>query len=81
MILTHQSDDQIDGLVCQPRNLNPDECQFQKDYNRMIYEEKLANFPRNGGKTVECTMDDCNLGYYIFNNPAYTIETVLSLLN
>ncbi|TRY61459.1 hypothetical protein TCAL_03167 [Tigriopus californicus] len=80
IILTHQSEEQVDTLVCQPRNLTLEACQFEKDYNRMIYEEKLAYFPQNGGHTVECTMDECNLGFYVFTNSSYTVQTVLDLL-
>ncbi len=76
--MTRRSDEQIERLVCGPQGLSPEECQFQKDFERIMYAEKLT-IPSNGGRVVNCDLDECSLGYYVFDNPGFTVDAVIQL--
>ena len=57
-----------------------DQCEYYKKFDELNYQEKVDNIPQNDGKVVECTEEDCSLGYFVFNKPEYTIDRVIELL-
>ena len=73
--MTKKTDAQIESQKCVPQNLDDSECEKRKEYNRLTYEDK-AKTPQNGGEVVDCTEDDCNLGYYVFDHPEYTVRKI-----
>ena len=58
--------------------MSDNECNYQKYWAEQEYEEK-SSIPRNNGKVIDCVEDDCSLGYFVFDNPGYTIESILNI--
>ena len=45
----------------------------------MEFDEKMT-IPRNDGhKVIECTSDECDLDYFIYDDPKYTVDQILSI--
>lgn len=76
-INTVHDDDQVKILICDKQKLDSEKCDYQKSYNRLLidFRQKMLNFT----KIINCTTDDCDLGYYIFNGPQYTVTNLLEI--
>jgi len=75
--LTVKSDAQIEKEICRPRNLNVDDCNYEKKAFGMMTEMKMALVPNQ--TIVKCNEDACNLGYYVYDGPQFTVDNLISL--
>ena len=73
--MTKKSDAQIEAQTCEPQHLDSSQCEEKKLTNRLTYEDK-AKTPQNGGSVIDCAEDECNLGYYVFDHPEYTVQKI-----
>jgi hypothetical protein len=80
IIMSKKSDQQIIDNVCKKRNLDPNssQCKYEIDSNRLSNSMKsdLLNLSKNG-KLIECTQDECNLGYFVGLGANYTVEKLI----
>lgn len=76
--MTHLSDEQIENGKCYDLGLDAEQCQYEKDWNQLAVEEKMT-IPRHGGEIIECRADECSLGYFIYDNPQFTVDAILDL--
>jgi pimeloyl-ACP methyl ester carboxylesterase len=78
-IMTVKSDQQIYTKICQPQNyaLNSSNCQYEIQANQLsiIWRQNLTKFDN----IVNCSMDSCNLGYYVYEGSNYTVQQLLNL--
>jgi hypothetical protein len=78
-IMTVKSDQQIYTKICQPQNyaLNSSNCQYEIQANQLsiIWRQNLTKFDN----IVNCSMDSCNLGYYVYEGANYTVQQLLHL--
>lgn len=83
-IMSALSDAQIERQVCRDnrdleQSLSESDCQFKKAQNNMAIMEKRS-LAQNGGRIVECTQDYCGLDYFIYEDPAYTVNQIRQLI-
>jgi hypothetical protein len=80
--MAKKSDQQIIDQICKKRNLDPNssECKYEIDSNKLMINIKsgLLNLSKNG-KLIECTQDDCDLGYFVGIGANYTVDKLLSI--
>ncbi|CAF0830609.1 unnamed protein product [Brachionus calyciflorus] len=78
LILTVKSDEQIKELICKKRGLDAEKCKYEIDSNRISieYRTKLKDLSTKGN-IYKCTMDDCDLGYYVGVGANYTVDILL----
>lgn len=81
-IMTVKSNQQIINQVCAPRKLAPtsNECLYEQaanDYS-IRQRKRLVNLTQNG-RVYECALDECDLGFYVYNGPQFTVDALLKL--
>lgn len=80
--MTVKSDDQIKNLICKKRGYSFDssECKYEIDSNNLSIglRRQLYNLSTNG-KIFNCTLDDCDLGYYTALGSNYTVDKLIQL--
>ena len=65
---------------CVKQNLSQIKCDEKLFFNKWTSEAKFNMTKLSlGGKAIECTADDCSLGYYVNDDPKYTIEKLIEL--
>jgi pimeloyl-ACP methyl ester carboxylesterase len=79
MIMTAQNDTMITQLQCTAKGISAtsDTCLKLVRQNQLyiqLKENVVLN--RNGGTITRCTEAVCDLGYYVFGKPDYTINTL-----
>jgi pimeloyl-ACP methyl ester carboxylesterase len=78
-IMTVKSDSQIIKQICDPRkyNASSSECQYEIQANALSikWRQNLYKFD----SIVNCSMDDCNLGYYVSDSPQFTVNSLMNL--
>ncbi|TRY77813.1 hypothetical protein TCAL_14389 [Tigriopus californicus] len=84
VIMSALSDAQIERHVCRDNrdfedNLSESDCHFKKAQNKLAIMEKRS-LAQNGGRIVECTQDYCGLDYFIYEDPAYTLNLIRQLI-
>lgn len=76
-LVTVKSDVQIEKEICKPRNLDEDDCAYEKKAFQLMSEMKMGLV---GNQTiVKCTADECSLGYYVYDGPQFTVENLIYL--
>jgi len=85
VLMTQKSDRQIIEEICERNKYAPNstECVFEINSNRISISEraKLVNLSTGGGKLVNCTMNECDLGYFVHLGANYTVHNLLNTLN
>jgi pimeloyl-ACP methyl ester carboxylesterase len=85
VLMTHKSDEQIVEEVCERKKYAPNssECVYEINSNRISISEraKLVNLSTGGGKLVNCTMNECDLGFYVQLGANYTVYNLLNTFN
>jgi pimeloyl-ACP methyl ester carboxylesterase len=75
LIITSWNDTQVinDQCIKQGIAVTSDACNYAVKANRMMTDFKIKLVPLNGGSISYCTDSVCDLGYYVFGKPDYTI--------
>lgn len=78
-IMTVLNDQQIVDKQCKPKKLDQSsaDCQYEIQANKKLIELRLKLATYN--TVINCTLSDCSLGYYIFDNPKYTVDNLMNL--
>jgi pimeloyl-ACP methyl ester carboxylesterase len=80
-IMSRKSDEQIAKLVCSKQlgiPINSSKCQQEIRANEYAINEK-TRLVRNGGKVIDCNMDECDLGYFVHHGAAFTVDNLLNI--
>ena len=77
--MTGFGDPEVENFICVPRNYTADQCEYEKDVIRMENAEK-ESLSQNGGGVEKCRKESCNLGFYVFDDPMYTINSIIGFL-
>ena len=79
--MTTKSDQQIIKQICAPHNFesNSTDCENQIRANKLSIEWKrdLLKFDR----IIDCTMDECDLGFYIYSGSNFTVQSLMNIYN
>jgi hypothetical protein len=79
--MTTKSDQQIIKQICFPLNFesNSTDCENQIRANKLSIEWKrdLIKFDR----IIDCTMDECDLGFYIYSGSNFTVQSLMNIYN
>jgi pimeloyl-ACP methyl ester carboxylesterase len=82
VLMSYKSDQQIIDQVCKKRKYASDssECVYEINSNKISIREraKLVNLSTAGGKMINCTMDDCDLGYFVELGANYTVFNLVN---
>jgi hypothetical protein len=85
VVMTHKFDEKIIEEICVRNKYAPNstECKFEINSNRISISEraKLVNLITGGGKLVNCTMNECDLGYFVQLGASYTVYNLLNTFN
>lgn len=78
-IMTVLSDQQIISQTCDKLNYpaSSSDCQYEIQANHLAIDWRLNLTKFN--KIINCTFDECNLGYYVFEGANYTVQKLLEL--
>ena len=84
VLMSYKSDQQIIDQVCKKRNYASDssDCVYEINSNKISIREraKLVNLSTAGGKLINCTMDDCDLGYFVELGANFTVFNLVNNL-
>ena len=77
-IMTVKSDQQVITQNCLPQNYaaNSSNCQYQIQANQLsiLLRQNLTKF----NNIVNCSMDSCNLGFYVYGGANFTVQQLLN---
>ncbi len=78
LIISAWNDTQVIRNRCQPQGYLPDsdECRFLIDSNNISIDLKKKITNLNGGSVTLCEMDECNLGYFVYDGPQFTVSAL-----
>lgn len=62
--------------TCIPQRLDETLCNYEIAANAFWIKQKLTFVHQNGGTVTMCSEPVCDLGYYVFTDPQYTINTL-----
>ena len=78
-IMTTYTDNQVISLTCGVKNYpaNSSDCQYEINANKLsiVWRKNLTNF----NNIINCTLDECSLGYYVFSGANFTVQKLLQL--
>ncbi|CAF0715670.1 unnamed protein product [Brachionus calyciflorus] len=82
IIMTVKSDEQIKEQICKKQGygFDSEKCKYEIDSNRLSidYRAKLKDLSLSGN-IFNCTIDDCELGYYVGLGANYTVDKLVQL--
>lgn len=79
-IMTVKSDEQVIKQTCEVNkwSASSSECSYEIKANKYSIDVRRS-LVRSGGQVIECKYDDCDQAYFVYRNPQFTVDSLLTL--